>query len=180
MAPCQRGFTLLELMVVIVIIGVVITFGLLSVGGNQDPNREEARRLSALLEMLSDEAILTSQVLGIRFDQDGYGFYRFEGSKWHDLSEDPLFRERRLPESTKVQLYLDGMAVGLDTVEEPREEAQDTVARKPQVLVMPTGERTPFELALVTSYEERREDQAVAEYRVEAPLLGAPQWRAVP
>jgi len=72
----QRGFTLLELMVVLVIVSIILTFVTLTAGG--DPRAEqlqrETRRLAALLEMASEEAVLSSQQLAVRFSEEGYEF----------------------------------------------------------------------------------------------------------
>ena len=56
----QAGFTLLEMMVVVVIIGIIMSFATLSIGGGDrraDELKREAQRFMALLELASSEAI---------------------------------------------------------------------------------------------------------------------------
>ena len=54
----NRGFTLLELAVVILIIGVLATFAMLSVGNRVQEDRleNEARRMKALVQLAGEEA----------------------------------------------------------------------------------------------------------------------------
>lgn len=61
-----RGFTLLELLIVITIISIVIGLATLSTGliGNV-PLEREAKRLHALIDQVSKEAIIQSKVIGI-------------------------------------------------------------------------------------------------------------------
>ena len=55
-----RGFTLLEIMVVMVLIGILSSLAVLSIGGGpRDRLAEEGRRLAALVELHQQEAILT-------------------------------------------------------------------------------------------------------------------------
>ena len=57
MTTLPRGFTLLEIMVVLVLVGIITSFALLSVGGGpRERLAEEARRLAALVELHQQEA----------------------------------------------------------------------------------------------------------------------------
>ncbi len=53
----SSGFTLIELMAVIVVIGILVSIFTLTVGGfAEDDGTEDARRLRALVELASEEA----------------------------------------------------------------------------------------------------------------------------
>jgi general secretion pathway protein H len=79
-----RGFTLLEIMVVLVLIGIITSFALLSVGGGpRDRLAEEAQRLAALVELHQQEAILSGELRGIRFARTGYAILT-PGRKGHN------------------------------------------------------------------------------------------------
>jgi len=62
-----NGFTLIEIMVVMVIIGVVLSFVTLSIGSNSLAREmaQEAQRLTYLLELAHQEAVMESRCDGI-------------------------------------------------------------------------------------------------------------------
>ncbi len=62
-ATTASGFTLLELLVVLVIIGIVSSFAVLSTGlaTHDKPLDKEAQRLLALMQMAGEEAVLKTQ-----------------------------------------------------------------------------------------------------------------------
>lgn len=156
---CRRaaGFTLIELMVTLVLIGIVVTFGVLSIG---DPLGEEveteARRLTALTQLASEEAVLQSREMGIRFESKGYRFFALGAGGWQPLEGDDILRYRELPEQIEMELYLEGLPVDLDV--EPD--------APPQVFLHSSGERSPFEVVM------EPETQPTPRYRLTAPLLG--------
>jgi len=154
----QRGFTLLELMVVLVIIGVILTFVSLSSGG--DPRAEqmqrEAQRLIALLELASEEAVLRSEQLAVRFGETEYEFMILHAGRWFALDDDPTLRLRELPKGIELRLELEENPP-------PGLSAEDVEA--PQVFLLSSGEMTPFALILSAPESERR-------FRIEATLLG--------
>ena len=70
----SRGFTLIELMVVMVIISVLIGLAVLSTGF-ASTSREldsEAERLAGLIGVLTDEAVLDNREYGLRLERDAY------------------------------------------------------------------------------------------------------------
>ncbi len=157
------GFTLLELLVVLALIGIIISFAVLSVGdgGRQERLRQEAEQMASLFALASEEAVLQSIELGAVLHREGYAFVSYGADGWQPLAGDDLFRERTLPDGVELALFMDGLQVSLG----PRalEEAKEVL---PQVLFFSSGERTPFELSL--SY---RDGQALT-YRLQAPLMG--------
>lgn len=158
-----RGFTLLELMVVLVIIGIIITFAVLSVGdgGRQDRLEQEARRLQALFSLASEEAVLRSRELGVVLQRQSYEFVAYDGEKWQAISDDTLFRKHVLPESMTFKLFIDGLPVDLRELPEKSEKGPT-----PQLLFFSSGERQPFELTVAYS------DDPPLAYTLQVPLLG--------
>ena len=75
----SKGFTLIEIMVVIIIIGIMTALTALNVTSN-DPARnlkKEAQRFVAVVSQAVDEASFQQQELGIVATEDGYQFVRW-------------------------------------------------------------------------------------------------------
>jgi general secretion pathway protein H len=155
-----RGFTLIELMVVLVIVGVMITFVTLSV--DSDPRDKElateASRLAALVELASEEAILRSSQLAIRFTETDYAFFAFLNGQWQPVENDPQFRQREMPDGMSMSLTLDE-APPFDLTAEEDEQP-------PQVFLLSSGEMTPFTV-------EFSAEESQHQHRVRATLTGA-------
>ena len=109
----NRGFTLIEVMVVMVIIAILVTAVSLSLKGDRagEALGEEAKRLSALLNLAREEAVMRDSDIGLALAQDGYLFaQRDEENEAADaeevfipLTDDPMFRPRSLPSGTELR-----------------------------------------------------------------------------
>ncbi|HEL4239604.1 MULTISPECIES: type II secretion system minor pseudopilin GspH [Stenotrophomonas] len=98
MQRVQRGFTLLELMVVLVIIGICTAGIGLGLGSLLDPGRQlrqEAERLAQRLQVARDEARIDGRPLRWQADANGYRFSRREGSGWVTVEHDDLLRPQK-------------------------------------------------------------------------------------
>jgi len=129
--------------VVLLIIGIVLGFAMLSVrdAPARESAAEEMRRLAALLGLAQEEAILQATELALEVRADGYSFLHLEGEKWLPLGEDdPMLRPRKLPAGTRLELSLEGQSVDLDR---GREESA------PRVLLLSSGELSPFRLRVI-------------------------------
>jgi general secretion pathway protein H len=90
-----RGFTLVELMVVLVIIG--ITLGMVSLNAIPSPQQHlqnEAQRLALLLQLARDEAIVRNRLVAFEADGEHYRFLVRNETRWDPISGDDLLRER--------------------------------------------------------------------------------------
>lgn len=113
-----RGFTLLELLVVLVIIGIVIAGAILSLGSTgRDRGLEEERdRLSALVDYVRDRGAMMTTEYGILCGQHGYRFVYYDNlsMQWLPETLDDTLRERRLPSGLDLQLVIEGRPIVLD------------------------------------------------------------------
>mgnify|MGYP001480114567 CR=1 FL=1 len=76
------GFTLVELMVVIVIIGLVAAGTLLSLGssGRDSQLEQERDRLAALIDYVRERAALQTIEYGLRCEQGGFRFVMYDSA----------------------------------------------------------------------------------------------------
>jgi general secretion pathway protein H len=137
-----HGFTLLEVLVVLLIVGVILTFAGLSINVGVDRQLEtEAQRLYALMDMASEEAVLTGRPRFLQLFPDGYRFVEpGKDDKWVVIEDDRQLRPRELPPGMQLEATLDGVEATFSEKEEP-----------PVIGFFASGELAPpFELALRT------------------------------
>jgi general secretion pathway protein H len=112
-SPRSRGFTLLELLVVIVIAGIVLSL----VAVNAMPNDrsrvlDEGARTARLFELAQEEAQLRARPLAWEADNQGWRFTESTPRGWVPLVTDVLAPGRWHAPMDAVQI-LDGPGVGL-------------------------------------------------------------------
>jgi general secretion pathway protein H len=144
----SSGFTLLEVLVVLVILGIITAMAVLSVtvlGGDHEMD-QEAQRLQAILAQAREESMLDGRDVGLRVDRRGYDFLRYNGrvGTWEAVVGDPLLRKRDLPDGLNAGLRLEAR----DVLLKPREAPTEDLPAQPQVVVQASGDLVPFELLL--------------------------------
>lgn len=139
-AARQHGFTLMELLVVMVLIGVVAGLASLSLGdGGERLLRSEAERLAATLKLARDELLITGEsdrALGLH--RDGYSFLELvvlddNTREWRPLVDAQLGPRQLEQGVLELQLELDGQ----------RKPLPQTQGWEPHILLGNTGEMTP-------------------------------------
>ncbi|CAK0760959.1 general secretion pathway protein H [Gammaproteobacteria bacterium] len=143
----SKGFTLLEILVVILIIGILSTMVSLSVGSREPATHREARRLAELMRLAAEESILQGQEWGLRLVEDGYEFTVLDGEVWRTALDD-ILRPRKLPRDLEAKLFLREEELEIDALrkEEEKRKEEDKDEIRPQVLILSSGEVTPFQL----------------------------------
>ena len=154
----QNGFTLIELIVVIVIVAILFTYTTLAIRGNapEDAIKEEAQRLERLIELALEESILRGEDYGIEFFTDGYRFLHRTKEQWEAITQDAILRERKLPEKMELETRLEDSPLVVDLSSEPlsdkkvelsgyEDSEDDTTAKKvyPHIYLLSSGEIAP-------------------------------------
>ena len=133
----NRGFTLIEMLVVVLVISIIITFASLSVGQHGDRTvEEEAKRIYYLLGLASEEAVLQGSSMAMLIRKSGYEFAKIEGDKLVPI-KDSVFRKRDFPDELRLELEYQGEPASFEDDKNP-----------PRVYVFSSGEMTEFTLKL--------------------------------
>jgi general secretion pathway protein H len=165
-----RGFTLIEILVVVAIIALVSAGMLLSVTltGRDRDLEKESDRLLALFTYAREQAELQTREYGILFQDDGYEFLAYDTRRaaWRSVFEDDALAARKLPDGLDVKLMVDARPVVLTR---PKD-AQD---KTPQVMIFSNGDLSAFAATLerdggVRSVTLTPDDQGVV---VEQPMV---------
>ncbi len=91
-----RGYTLVELLVVLVVLGVMLGLVSLSIVPNPRAKlQRDAERLESLFALAAEEAQLTSRPIAWRGDENGYAFFRRDRDHWIAFDGDAQFKARR-------------------------------------------------------------------------------------
>jgi general secretion pathway protein H len=147
-ASAQRGFTLLEVLVVVAIIGMLAGAVTLSLGtlGNDREIDEETNRLRSMIDLLHEESLMQSRDYGVMFSETGYRFYVFDYQEltWVLPAVDRLLEQHDLRPLLSLSLVLDGRNVPLLR----NFEALDVENPEPQVMLLSSGEVTPFTIEM--------------------------------
>lgn len=133
-----RGLTLLELVVVLAIVGIILSYTVVATTGT-DPGtqlRREAQRLAALLEAATEQAVLSWRDFGLHYDGEAYRFLTRNDGVWM-ASEDRLLRRRELAPQIDLQIRLQDLPATTS-----RRDGDD--AYLPQVYLLAGGETIPF------------------------------------
>jgi len=161
----QAGFTLLEIMLVLVVIamasvGVMMAMPQqLNAGENVD---WQAQRLSTQLQFAEDEALISGKEFALVFEDDSYrfAFYDYATKKWLAVESDQLGKKVEIPDALTYEYELLGSI--WDEIESQEDDSfidKDDLVQidgddevetfSPQVFIMSSGEVTPFSVKFI-------------------------------
>lgn len=158
------GFTLLELLVVIVIIGILATFATLSIGNRalDDRLEVESQRLEQILRLASEEAETKGIEIGFRYTQEQYEFLvTGKDGLWAPHTSSGPLRPRLIPQPFYLELQVENRSVA------PASDAPENKDQKvtPQILLLSSGEVTAFTIDV-------KADNYAPYYRLQGDALG--------
>ncbi|WP_310649641.1 MULTISPECIES: type II secretion system minor pseudopilin GspH [unclassified Colwellia] len=163
-----NGFTLIEVMLVIVLVGLMVSVVQFTASGNktEETLEQSSKRFAGVFSIAAEYGMLNNIELGLMIDKNGYQFLGYDGVSWSDVSENELFSRYKLPEGVELVLQLDDLPIeepqlfdtesfnelqAENTEDELKEEddLENTKKKKkliPQIYMLSGGEITPFSL----------------------------------
>lgn len=130
-ADGEAGFSLLEIMAVLVIIGIMSAAVVLSLNIGGADETDEADRFIFRINQLAKDSVYSGKANALSISEGGIHLMRFSNNEWQILHETPL------PERFKATLEIEDEIIR-DIPEEPT----------PLILFEPTGEITDFTLSV--------------------------------
>ena len=108
----EAGFTLLEIMLVIFLMGMMVT-GVVMTMSTVGPDRQlkqEAARFVGVLELAGEEALLSSIEMGLVIGEQEYQFvYLDDNDKWTVFTDSKAFAKKVLKEDMRLSFELAGL-----------------------------------------------------------------------
>ena len=175
--PAGAGFTLIEILVVVAIVGLMSAVVLLSFSltGRDRDLEKESDRLLALFTYVREQAELQTREYGVLFQDDGYEFltYDMRRAAWRSVFEDDALSARKLPDGLGVKLTVEARPVVLTR-------PADAKDKTPQVMIFSNGDLTSFAATMERDGGRRsvtvtqdNQGQVIEQAMVEAKPSGA-------
>jgi type II secretion system protein H len=116
----RRGFTLIEILVVVVVLGIAATLALALVAPDErDLSLREARRFAGALEYAAQRAQWRSELVGVSAAGSRVRYWRRapDDERWQPVDDDDVLRARTLPEPLDAAaLAFAGRALAADAI----------------------------------------------------------------
>ena len=136
----QQGFTLLELMLVVLVMGLLVSTVQLSIPDQPDKQLKQlAARLQAQIHLAQQQAVFQNQDLALQFGVNQYAFNQFDGERWQPVEVDSKLAPMPIDPSLQLELAVGGETVDL------------TQSKSPQIIFLSDGQVSDFELQLTTT-----------------------------
>lgn len=134
-----KGFTIIELLVTIVIIGIILSFIVVAFGdfGQTRQVAMQQNHLKDLIKLAKLRAIIEGKTYGLNISAQNYTFYQFEYEEnspyghWQIIKNN-LFKSTTLPSYTSMNYN------------------HPVNKKSPEIIISPDGHITPFTLKLIT------------------------------
>ncbi len=166
----QSGFTLLEVLLVVVLVGIISSIAMLglSAGGDERRLRDESDRLATLLVQVGSEAVMQNQEYGLKIADDGYLFLCLDEirQRWQACAGDASLQVHTMPEGLEIHLLRDS-SLKLPLLAEHDKDKDDTKEGEriyPDILLLSSGEASASSLEIrVSEHPEIRSEIRIDE-----------------
>lgn len=188
-----KGFTLLEVLMVIALIGLIVSVVQFNFSTNKPEETLEkaSYKFSTLFETAANYGLLNNIELGLYIDKNTYQFLGYDGARWSEIATQDWLVQQTLPEGVTFKLSLDDLPIeepllfdsavftdedsdflSFDS-EDPSDTEEEGKSTKPvkvlipQVYILSGGDITPFSLTFKFSETASiNEDVSDLAYRV--------------
>lgn len=136
----MRGFTLIEILVVLFIISIVTTVALLSISRNENRQLEAfTKEFIQRVTLAEEQAMLQPSVLGLAIEGNAYQFARYQPAQGEKKSfwqptQDTLLANYEIPRGIELNVEVGGKKIEQDENEK----------HSPQIVISTNGDITPF------------------------------------
>lgn len=174
-AKASKGFTLIEVMLVVVLVGLMVSAVQFTFQNNQSEQllEKESLRFLGTFDIAAEYGMLNNVELGLFIEENTYQFLGYDGIKWTPLPNNESLSTKTLPDGMEILLTLDDLPIeepplfDLNTFMSDEDDNEIKGSKKslnPQVLILSGGDISPFSLTFYME-DEFSDDEAVA-YRV--------------
>jgi len=115
----NKGFTLIEILVVVLIIGITLGFAMMAFGDFGEKRRIviSAEQFANYVKLVQQQAILETSTLGISFKNNTYQVLRFQPpSSWSPMQATHIFRQQQFPKGVMINLRHAKIKPGTPTI----------------------------------------------------------------
>ncbi|WP_448549577.1 type II secretion system minor pseudopilin GspH [Thalassotalea fusca] len=156
------GFTLIEVLLVIVVVGLMVAAVQFSFVGNKAESelQTESLRFAGIFETAAEYGLLNNVQLGLVVKENSYEFLGYDGTQWVAVPDNPAFEPYELPDGMALKVELEDLPIeeqslyNRDTFAPEEESFLDSDDEKPiipHVYILSGGDITPFSLTIYYS-----------------------------
>jgi len=172
-----KAFTLIELMMVIVLVGLMASVLQFSIGINKPDEilKQSSGRFAGIFNIAAEYSMLNNIELGVVIEENSYQFLGFDGTNWTAIADNKTLAPHTLPEGVLIHLTIEDLPI-----EEPQlfnvstftpqendlylSKEEDEKKIIPQVYILSGGDISPFRLTFY--FEDADFEEQQIQYRV--------------
>lgn len=188
----NKGFTLLEVLLVILVIGLMVAAVQVNFTSNKPEAqlRQESTRFAGVFNLAAEYSLMNNIDLGLVVKDNSYQFVGYDGVRWSSINDNATLSVYQLPEQVNIALVFDDLPIEeptlidaelfspddetIDLMEEDLEEGEKAII--PHVFLLSGGDITPFKAVFSMSSTIRSKEDIAFEvlglYTSPVKLLG--------